>query len=283
MLRSPARRSQNSPCRVTDSLSGRRAKSPPARPMRAPAVPAHCRVRRRDRCAHRPRRQALWNRIRRRAARELERAVPVPGRRRTQWQRAAAARWRSTPASDRRSRAASRWRARTPATRARASTAASFATSRPRWIFSTRPWPRSPWSPRRSSRSTTASRSEHAYFVGCSTGGREAMMMSQRFPNYFDGIVAAAPAARTSFSNLGLRYATAALKPSRRAMQTASRDPRRVERCGSQAGRSTACSRPATHSTATSDGLIFAPQNCQFDPGTLPARRQKDAASPRRR
>ena len=46
---------------------------------------------------------------------------------------------------------------------------------------------------------------QHAYFVGCSTGGREAMMMSQRFPNYFDGIVAAAPAARTSFSNLGLR------------------------------------------------------------------------------
>ncbi|MES1263778.1 MAG: DUF6351 family protein, partial [Peristeroidobacter soli] len=28
---------------------------------------------------------------------------------------------------------------------------------------------------------------QHAYFVGCSTGGREAMMMSQRFPNYFDG------------------------------------------------------------------------------------------------
>jgi feruloyl esterase len=52
---------------------------------------------------------------------------------------------------------------------------------------------------------------KHAYFVGCSTGGREAMMMSQRFPNYFDGIVAAAPAARTSFSNLGLRHATAAL------------------------------------------------------------------------
>ncbi len=36
-------------------------------------------------------------------------------------------------------------------------------------------------------------------------------MMSQRFPDYFDGIVAAAPAARTSFSNLGLRHATAAL------------------------------------------------------------------------
>ena len=52
---------------------------------------------------------------------------------------------------------------------------------------------------------------DHSYFVGCSTGGREAMMMSQRYPNYFDGIVAGAPAMRTSFSNLGLRHAATAL------------------------------------------------------------------------
>jgi feruloyl esterase len=52
---------------------------------------------------------------------------------------------------------------------------------------------------------------DHSYFVGCSTGGREAMIMSQRYPRYFDGIVAGAPAMRTSFSNLAGKYATVAL------------------------------------------------------------------------
>ena len=110
---------------------------------------------------------------------------------------------------------------------------------------------------------------QHAYFVGCSTGGREAMMMSQRFPNYFDGIVAVAPAARTSFSNLGLRYATTALnaiaprdadgKPQTRA--AFSDADRKVlidgvlEACDGLDG--------------NKDGLIFAPQNCKFDPGVL--------------
>ncbi|MBV8906555.1 MAG: tannase/feruloyl esterase family alpha/beta hydrolase [Acidobacteriia bacterium] len=34
---------------------------------------------------------------------------------------------------------------------------------------------------------------ERSYFAGCSEGGREAMMMSQRFPQNFDGILACAP------------------------------------------------------------------------------------------
>jgi feruloyl esterase len=34
---------------------------------------------------------------------------------------------------------------------------------------------------------------ERSYYVGCSEGGREAMMMSQRFPTYFDGILACSP------------------------------------------------------------------------------------------
>jgi feruloyl esterase len=111
--------------------------------------------------------------------------------------------------------------------------------------------------------------SDHAYFVGCSTGGREAMMMSQRFPRYFDGIVSVAPAIRTSFSNLGLRHAATVLngiapkdaagKPA--TNQALSDADRRVvidgilEACDAIDG--------------NVDGLVFAPHLCRFDPATL--------------
>src|SRR6202007_3223840 len=51
----------------------------------------------------------------------------------------------------------------------------------------------------------------HSYYVGCSTGGREAMIMSQRYPLYFDGIVVGSPAMRTGYSNLATRAVTVAL------------------------------------------------------------------------
>jgi len=42
----------------------------------------------------------------------------------------------------------------------------------------------------------------HSYFVGCSTGGREAMTMTQRYPDYFDGVVSGDPALRTGYAQI---------------------------------------------------------------------------------
>jgi pimeloyl-ACP methyl ester carboxylesterase len=109
----------------------------------------------------------------------------------------------------------------------------------------------------------------HSYYVGCSTGGREAMMMSQRFPGYYDGIVAGAPATRTGYSNLALRWATTALnevapKDAEGRPQTRlalSDGDRKLVIDGVLA----ACDA----SDGMKDGLVFAPHSCGFDPQVL--------------
>jgi feruloyl esterase len=110
---------------------------------------------------------------------------------------------------------------------------------------------------------------DHSYFMGCSTGGREGMMMSQRFPDSFDGIVAGAPAMRTSYSGIGDRYvfvqmnaiaprddkgkpiASRALSDGDRALVIKSL----LQACDAQDG--------------AADGMIFDVEHCGFDPTTL--------------
>jgi feruloyl esterase len=115
----------------------------------------------------------------------------------------------------------------------------------------------------------------HAYFVGCSTGGREAMMMSQRFPRYFDGIVSVAPAIRTSFSNLGLRHAATAMNAI--APRDAAGIPQ-TRQAFSDADRALVIEgllKSCDNLDGNVDGLVFAPHACRFDPATLECKGDK--------
>jgi pimeloyl-ACP methyl ester carboxylesterase len=108
-----------------------------------------------------------------------------------------------------------------------------------------------------------------SYLVGCSTGGREGMLASQRYPGEFDGIVAGAPAMRTGRSNLGLAWANylftqispkdAAGKPeTNRAFSPSDRKlvtDAIVAACDAKDG--------------LKDGMIFNGRQCQFDPASL--------------
>jgi len=47
-----------------------------------------------------------------------------------------------------------------------------------------------------------------SYFVGCSTGGRQALMEATRFPEDFDGIIAGAPAWRWTYQMTGAIWNT---------------------------------------------------------------------------
>ena len=118
---------------------------------------------------------------------------------------------------------------------------------------------------------------DHSYFVGCSTGGREGMMMSQRYPSYFDGIVAGAPAMRTGYSNLGMRSVAVALS------KAAARDASGNVVPGSALAESDkklivdGLLKTCDDDDGVVDGMVFNPHACDFDPTDLVCKGAKDS------
>lgn len=106
---------------------------------------------------------------------------------------------------------------------------------------------------------------DYSYFVGCSTGGREGMLMTQRYPLYFDGVVSGAPAMRTSLSNLGIRWVGVQLN------QAAPRDGQGNPLPGpllSEAERGLVINSLLEHCDGldgAEDSLLFNPLACDFD------------------
>jgi feruloyl esterase len=110
----------------------------------------------------------------------------------------------------------------------------------------------------------------YSYFAGCSTGGREGMILSQRYPAVFNGIISGDPAMRTGLSNLAIgRWIPIAFNQiapkdanGKPLIEQSITDNERklikdalMNRCDAKDG--------------VADGLISDPLACDFDPETL--------------
>jgi hypothetical protein len=95
----------------------------------------------------------------------------------------------------------------------------------------------------------------HAYFAGCSDGGREALMEAQRFPEDYDGIVAGAPA----------NYWTRLMANAAWDQQALTAEPGRAL----TAKKLPAISAAALAACHGEDGILDNPSQCRFDPSVL--------------
>jgi feruloyl esterase len=113
----------------------------------------------------------------------------------------------------------------------------------------------------------------YSYFVGCSTGGREGMILSQRYPTVFNGIVSGDPAMRTGFSNLAIgKWIPVAYNQA--APTDASGKPI-IEKFLSDGERKlfmNALMNRCDAKDGVADGMISDPMSCDFDPAVLACR-----------
>jgi hypothetical protein len=110
---------------------------------------------------------------------------------------------------------------------------------------------------------------KRAYFAGCSTGGREGMLASQRYPREFDGIVAGAPALRTGMSNLGLAWANVAFNEIAPKDESGKPDPTKAFSPNDRKLIVDAIVETCDADDGLKDGMIFNSNACRFDPAVL--------------
>jgi hypothetical protein len=106
----------------------------------------------------------------------------------------------------------------------------------------------------------------YTYYDGCSTGGREALMLAQRYPHDFSGIIAGAPAGNLAplalFNAWLVRSNTA---PDGRQILPAEKIP--------------ALHAAVIRACGNAQGIIRDPRHCGFDPASLQCPAATDAPS----
>jgi hypothetical protein len=109
----------------------------------------------------------------------------------------------------------------------------------------------------------------HSYFDGCSTGGREAMLVTQRYPTYYDGVIAGDPAMRTGYSNLADAWVTVALNQIAPKDEAGKPVAGRVFSDGDKKIIVNAVLEQCDVADGLKDGMIFNSGACHFNPAAL--------------
>ncbi len=109
--------------------------------------------------------------------------------------------------------------------------------------------------------------SRRSYFMGCSTGGRQAMVEAQRFPWDFDGIIAGAPSLSVTSVHMDMLWNIRALTTAEGQPKLTAADLNLVHnavlaRCDLDDG--------------VKDGIVSNPRACAFDPAVLTCKGEKN-------
>jgi feruloyl esterase len=100
---------------------------------------------------------------------------------------------------------------------------------------------------------------QHSYFIGCSNGGRQALMEAQRFPDDYDGILAGAPA------NFWTHLLTKGLADA----QATTLDPASYIPSSKLPAIARAVNAACDAQDGVTDGILNDPRKCRFDPAAM--------------
>ena len=101
---------------------------------------------------------------------------------------------------------------------------------------------------------------KHSFFMGCSTGGHQALSEVQRFPADYDGVVAGDPGNNRVHLNVGFLWAFAATHDANGAVILPTSKLPLINKAALAA---------CDAADGITDGIISNPQSCHFDPGVL--------------
>src|ERR1700734_2243906 len=118
----------------------------------------------------------------------------------------------------------------------------------------------------------------YSYFAGCSTGGREAMLMTQRYPTEFDGVISGDPAMRTGFSGIGNNWAAVAFNQIAPKDDAGRPQPNKVFSESDKKLIVNGILNACDANDGLKDGMVFNTRACKFDPEVLTCKGAKTDA-----